>query len=61
MDFADHEERSGTTKLGIEPLPPLEEIADDPEFELMTIDAEEFEVTWKQAKKANHNKCDLML
>lgn len=50
MDFADREGRSGSTKLGIEPLPPLEEIAADPEFEPMTISAAEFETVWEQAK-----------
>lgn len=49
-DFADSEERSGSTKLGIEPLPSLEEIAADPQFEPTLISAEEFELAWKQAK-----------
>ena len=49
-DFADREERSGSTKLGIEPLPPLEEIAADPEFEPVVISAEEFETAWESAK-----------
>lgn len=52
MDFADREERSGSTKLGIEPLPPLEAIAADPEFEPVTISADEFESVWEQAKAA---------
>jgi hypothetical protein len=49
-DFANHDHRSGSTKLGIEPLPALEEIAADPEFEPMVISAEEFEGVWQQAK-----------
>lgn len=49
-DFADSEERSGSTKLGIEPYPPLEEIAADPQFEPVVISAEEFEAAWKSAK-----------
>jgi hypothetical protein len=49
-DFADREERSGSTKLGIEPLPPLEQIAADPEFEPAIISAEEFEAVWEEAK-----------
>ena len=49
-DFADREGRSGSTKLGIEPLPPLEEIAADPEFEPVVISAEEFEAAWESAK-----------
>jgi hypothetical protein len=50
MDFADREERSGSTKLGIEPLPPLEQIAADPEFEPAIISAEEFGSVWGKAK-----------
>lgn len=49
-DFADREEQSGSTKISIEPLPTLEEIASDPEFEPVAISAEEFESVWKQAK-----------
>jgi len=49
-DFADREEHSGSTKLGIEPLPPLEQIAADPEFEPVIISAEEFESVWQHAK-----------
>jgi hypothetical protein len=49
-DFANSEERSGSTNLGIEPLPSLEEIAADPEFEPAVISAEEFESVWEQAK-----------
>lgn len=52
IDFADREERSGSTKLGIEPLPSLEEIAADPEFEPAAISAAEFESVWEQAKAA---------
>lgn len=51
MDFADRDERSGSTKLGIEPLPPLEEIALSPEFEPAVISAEEFESVWEQARQ----------
>lgn len=49
-DFADFVERSGTTKLGLEPYPPLEEIAADPQFTPIPISAEEFEIEWQQAK-----------
>lgn len=48
-DFADRESRSGSTKLGIEPLPPLEQIAADPEFEPVIISADEFESVWEEA------------
>ncbi len=50
MDFADREGRSGSTKLGIEPLPPIEQIAADPEFEPVTISAAEFEAVWEKAQ-----------
>jgi len=53
IDFANTERRSGSTKLGIEPLPPLEQIAADPEFELSIISAPEFESVWDLAKKSN--------
>jgi hypothetical protein len=49
-DFANHEVQSGSTKLGIEPYPTLEEIAADPQFEPTVISAEEFVAVWKQAK-----------
>lgn len=49
-DFADREEQSGSTQLSIEPLPPLEQIAADPEFEPVVISAEEFEAAWESAK-----------
>ncbi|MGY4397671.1 hypothetical protein ACVWZA_002868 [Sphingomonas sp. UYAg733] len=49
-DFADSEEHSGSTKLGIEPFPTMEEIATDPQFEPVAISAAEFESVWEQAK-----------
>jgi hypothetical protein len=49
-DFADREERSGSTRLSSEPLPTLEEIASNPEFEPAAISAEEFELIWKKAR-----------
>jgi hypothetical protein len=55
MDFADRESRSGSTKLGIEPLPPLEQIAADPEFEPVAISAAEFEAVWEQAQAQASN------
>ena len=50
VDFADQQEQSGKTELGIVPVPPLEEIAADSEFEPEMISAEEFQSVWKQAK-----------
>lgn len=48
-DFADNKRQSGSTKLGIEPLPSLNEIAADPEFNPSKISAEEFEIMWERA------------
>jgi hypothetical protein len=50
MDFSSREEQSGSTRLGIEPLPNLEEIAAHREFEPVFISAEEFESVWEKAK-----------
>ena len=44
--YADQFEETGTTQLGIEPLPPLEQIATDPEFQLQEITSQEFETIW---------------
>lgn len=49
MDFADHEKRSGSTKLSIEPYPPLEDIGADSEFEPSLIAMDEFERVWAEA------------
>ncbi|WP_063844337.1 DUF6881 domain-containing protein [Rhizobium ecuadorense] len=49
-DFADCDESSGSTELGIEPCPLLEVIAADPEFEPEVISREEFEAVWQHAK-----------
>lgn len=35
--------------LSIEPIPPLDEIAQDPQFEPSEITAEEFETVWTEA------------
>ncbi|WP_441279496.1 DUF6881 domain-containing protein [Tardiphaga sp. 172_B4_N1_3] len=50
MDFADREGSSGHTRLSVEPLPSLEAIAAQAEFEPMIIPAAEFETVWAQAK-----------
>jgi HEAT repeat protein len=50
MDFASREEQSGSTRLGIEPLPTVEEIAAHREFEPAIVSAEEFESVWEKAK-----------
>lgn len=53
MDFADGKVQSGNTDLGLVPVPSLEEIASDPEFEPVATSAEEFEAIWKVAKAGN--------
>jgi len=46
--YASDAESLGDTELGIEPLPPLAEIASDPQFELIEITKEEFEEVWSK-------------
>ncbi len=45
-DFAKPGESSGTTKLSTQPLPQLEVLAKDAEFEPVEITKEEFETVW---------------
>ena len=51
-DFASSSESSGDTRLGIEPVPLLEEIAGDPAFEPFEIEAAEFEQIWTDVRRA---------
>lgn len=51
MHFADAQEYSGDTRLGEVPLPPLEEIANDPEFSPREIDKAAFEIIWREARR----------
>ena len=44
--YASKSEEFGTTRLGIDPVPPLREIAKDPQFEPRQITQEEFEKIW---------------
>jgi hypothetical protein len=44
--YANHSEALGTTKLSIEPLPAIEEIASDPQFVPTEITRQEFEDVW---------------
>lgn len=39
----------GGTELGLAPVPPLEEIALDPQFDPQEITREQFEVIWESA------------
>lgn len=50
-DYASATSSTGNTGLGLEPVPTLAEIGDDPEFVPHEIDAIEFEEIWLQATK----------
>jgi len=41
--YASDIQEYGKTRLGIEPIPPFEEINSDPQFQLVEIDRDEFE------------------
>lgn len=49
LGFASQKATSKTTKLGIAPVPPLIEIAEQPEFDIRTISPQQFEAKWKEA------------
>jgi hypothetical protein len=49
LTFAGSEGTSGSTMLSEAPLPPLKEIASDPQFRPQTIGKEAFEHRWKAA------------
>ena len=51
MTFAGEQESTGSTGLGEVPVPPLAEIAKDPQFEPTAITKEEFEVIWDKARQ----------
>ncbi|MFD4253922.1 DUF6881 domain-containing protein [Amycolatopsis thermoflava] len=53
QDYADESTSIGTTFLGQEPEPPLEEIAADAAFTLFVIDADEFEAVWRSALRSH--------
>ncbi|MFJ8815865.1 DUF6881 domain-containing protein [Amycolatopsis thermoflava] len=53
QDYADESTSIGTTFLGQEPEPALEEIAADAAFTLFVIDADEFEAVWRSALRSH--------
>ena len=53
MEYADQDREIGTTGLGEEPVPTLEEIANDPEFLPEEITQDEFEQIWAKALGSN--------
>jgi hypothetical protein len=50
VGFADSSESTGSTRLGLVPVPSLGEIADDPEFRPEEISRAEFEQMWDSAR-----------
>ena len=50
VGFASGEEHFGSTELGMSPIPAIEEIALDPQFEPVSISAPEFERIWEKAR-----------
>jgi hypothetical protein len=50
--YADATREYGGTMLGTVPIPSLDAIASDPEFEPVQIDAAAFEEAWKEAGAA---------
>jgi hypothetical protein len=48
--YAGPNEAFGSTRLSIEPLPPLGEIASDPQFEPCETSREKFEELWAKRK-----------
>ena len=49
-DFATTDAATGNAKLSTQPLPALDKIARDPEFEPVEITKEEFESVWKKRR-----------
>lgn len=54
--FASKSETFGTTKLSIEPLPSLEDIASDPQFVPEYITLADFEKIWTERKKGGDRR-----
>ncbi|MGJ7535975.1 MULTISPECIES: DUF6881 domain-containing protein [unclassified Variovorax] len=50
LGYADNDEESGGSMLGIEPWPNLETLGREPEFEIADISKEEFEGRWLQRR-----------
>lgn len=50
IGFASAAESAGSTGLGETPIPPLAEIASDPQFEPVEIVEQEFEEVWAKRK-----------
>jgi hypothetical protein len=46
--YADAENRTRGTRLSLEPLPSVAEIASDPQFKPREISAQDFEIVWNR-------------
>jgi hypothetical protein len=49
IGYANELERSGSTRLGEAPIPALEEIAQDPQFQASELNPEDFDRVWLEA------------
>jgi len=49
-EFADAKESFGSAMLSKVPIPPLSEIATDPQFDPMEITRDEFEIAWTERR-----------
>jgi hypothetical protein len=54
LGYADRVESRKPTFLGLKPIPPLSEIATNPEFEPTEIAKDEFEEIWSKALRKAH-------
>ena len=52
--FAGPDEAAGTSELGVEPLPAIEEIASDPQFVPEEVQRQEFEELWARRHENRH-------
>ena len=50
LDYAGEGKQTGSTQLGLSPIPSLAEIAEDPQFTPRKISREEFETSWQRAR-----------
>ena len=50
VGWAIEDDSVGTTQLGLDPMPPLAEIANDPQFQAGEITRAEFELAWDAAR-----------
>lgn len=54
MQYASSTTSTGDAALGLEPIPPLEQIREDPQFEPVGISKEEFEGVWADSQRPAH-------